>query len=107
MPLFYPPTTHVTSKSDTFAALARSVSAPAHVVVDEPDLTRLQKGLVKLEQIGAPDRVDRHGGVFDRPPLHARAIPIPGDLQPDHARAKGLEQHLSIGCVVAEVGKDQ
>ena len=39
--------------------------------------------------------------------LDLNAIATAADLQPDDARTKGLEQHLGIGRVIAQVGDDQ
>jgi hypothetical protein len=41
--------------------------------------------------------------MFDRPPFKVHAIAIATDLKANHARAKRLVQHLSIGRVVAEI----
>ena len=68
---------------------------------------RLQLAVKQFDQIGAADRVDQHIAMADRPPLDVHAVAMAADLQPDHPRTKGLEQHLGIAWVIAEIGHDQ
>ena len=67
----------------------------------------LQFGVQKFEQIAAADGVDQDRAVSDRPPHKGHAIAMAADVQANHPRAKGLEQDLGVGRVVAEVGNDE
>src|SRR5262245_19177754 len=75
-----------------------------HWPIDNSDLTRLQLGMIKFEQIGPPCRVNQHRAMFDWPPLSSHAVAMPTDLNPNHAsRTECVKQHLGIGRIVAEV----
>ena len=75
--------------------------------INNPDLTGLQFGLKKFEQIGPANGVDQHRAMFDWPPLKIHAIARAADMQANHARTKRLEQNLGIGRVVAEIGDNK
>jgi hypothetical protein len=79
------------------------VSASGRWSIGNSDLTRLQQGMVKLEQMGAANSVNQHRRIFDRPALKVHAIAVPTNLKPNHARAKRLVHRLGVGRVVAEI----
>ena len=39
--------------------------------------------------------------------LGVHAVAVAADVKPNHALAEGLQQHLGVGGVVAEIGDDQ
>src|SRR6516225_5114125 len=71
--------------------------------MDNSDLTRLQIGMIKFEEIGAANGVEQHRPMFDRSPLTIHAIAIAADREANHARTKCLKQHLGVGRVVTEI----
>src|SRR5215831_21276093 len=72
--------------------------------IDNSDLTRLQLGMIKFEQIGPANSVKQHRAIFDWPLLNSHAVAMPTDLNPNHARgAECVKQHLGVGRIVAEV----
>src|SRR5215831_1829062 len=72
--------------------------------IDNSDLTRLQLGMIKFEQIRAANSVKQHRAIFDWPPLSGHAVAMPTDLNPNHARgAERVKQHLGIGRIIAEI----
>src|SRR5262249_42988195 len=72
--------------------------------IDNSDLTRLQLGMIKFDQIRAANSVKQHRAIFGWPPLSSHAVAMPTNLNPDHASgAERLKQHLGIGRIVAEV----
>ena len=79
------------------------ISASGHRSIDNSDLTGLQQGMIKLEQIGAANGINQHRRMFDRPPFKIGAIAMATDLKANHARTKRLVQHLGVGGVVAEI----
>jgi hypothetical protein len=54
--------------------------------IDNSDLTRLQLGKIKFEQIRAANSVKQHRAIFDWPPLKSHAVAMPTDLNPNHAK---------------------
>src|SRR5262245_29901191 len=75
-----------------------------HFPIDNSDLTRLQLGMIKFEQIGPADSVKQHRAMFDWPPLSSHAVAMPTDLNPNHAKgAECVKQYLGVGRVVAEI----
>src|SRR5215471_6645712 len=72
--------------------------------IDNSDLTRLQLGVIKFEQIRAANSVKQHRAIFDWPLLSSHAVAMPSDLNPNHAKgAECVKQHLGVGRIVAEV----
>src|SRR5262245_30755508 len=83
------------------------MSALGHRSVHNSDLTRLQQGMIKFEQIGAAYRVDQHRSMFNRPVLRIHAIAIAADRKANHAWTKRLKQHLGVARVVAEIRNNE
>jgi hypothetical protein len=50
------------------------ISAAGRWSIDNSDLTRLQQGMIKFEQMGAAHSVNQYRRMFDRPPLKIHAI---------------------------------
>src|SRR6516225_9652463 len=72
--------------------------------IDNSDLTRLQLGMIKFEQIGPANSVNQDRAMFDWPPLSSHAVAMPTDLNPNHAKgAECVKQRLGIGRVIAEI----
>src|SRR6516225_7494974 len=71
--------------------------------IDNSDLTRLQLGMIKFEQIGPANSVNQDRAMFNRPPLRIHAIAIAADRKANHSRTKCLKQHLGVSRIVAEV----
>src|SRR5262249_11211957 len=79
------------------------MSALGQRSMDNSDLTRLQRGMIKFEEIGAANGIEQHRPMFNRPPLRIHAFTIPADRKANHARPKGLKERRGIGRVVTEI----
>ena len=79
------------------------ISASNHRSIDKSDLIGLQFGVKKFDQIGSAYRVDQHRACSDRPALSSSCHRQATDLKANHRATKGLEQHLGIGRVIAEI----
>src|SRR5438874_1546131 len=93
-----PGLTHLGVKSDQLL-----ISTSARRSGNKSDLMGLQLGMKKFEKIASTSGVEQHCAVFDRPPLRLQAVAMATDLQPNHARTKGLVQDLGIARVIAQV----
>jgi hypothetical protein len=80
------------------------ISQSAHRIIDNADQVGLHFGLKKFEKIGPANGIDQHRSTADGPPLRLHAVTVAADLKPDHARPKRVEQHLGIGCIIAQIG---
>ena len=79
------------------------IGAPTIGAVYDSDLIGLQLGVKKVEQIAPADGVDQHRTMLDRPSLKVHTIAITADLKANHARTKGLIQHLGVARIIAEI----
>jgi hypothetical protein len=82
-------------------------SAPRLRSIRKVDSARLQSAVEGFQQMGPANVIEENTASTDRPPLDLHAGAVATNMQPDHARAKGLEQLLAVAGVVTQIGKDQ
>ena len=82
--------------------------AAAHIqAVGKAHKVGLKFTMKELEQEGSSDCIDRQRPISRVAPLASHPVSIAANLKPDHAGGKGLDENLSVSCVIAEVGNDQ
>ena len=61
----------------------------------------------KIEQISSANRVDQHRVTFHSPTLSRHAIPVTGNLNPDHAPPNRSNRDLGVSRIITEISDDE